>query len=65
MREQLKIIKNFLTYKEEFFHKKDMGYSMSQEEYDKYYKLRDEALIAKMQVERESKYIKKLLKKVK
>lgn len=65
MREQLKIIKNFLTYKEEFFHKKDLGYPISQNEYDRLAMLKEEALIAKMQIEQESKYIKKLLKKVK
>ena len=65
MREQLKVIKKFLAYKKEFFHKKDMGYSTSQEEYDKYYKLKQDALIAKMEIERENKYIKKLLRKIK
>ena len=65
MKEQMRAIKKYLDYKEMFFHKKDMGYSISQAEYDKFSELRKEALIAKTEIEQESNYIKKILKKVK
>ena len=65
MREQLKTIKTFLAYKEDFFRKKDMGYPISQEEYDKYNRLKQEATNAKAEIEKETKEIKKILKRVK
>jgi len=65
MKEQMRIVRRYLTYKEQIFHKKDLGYPISQDEYDRLAMLKEEALIAKMQIEQESKYIKKLLKKVK
>ena len=65
MREQMIIVRKYLTYLDNILHKKDMGYPISKSEYDKLEVLRQEALTAKQAIIRETEYIKKTLKRVK
>ena len=65
MKEEMKIIRKYLDYKDSILYKKDMGYPISQSECDKLAELKEEALEAKEEIKRESKEIKKILRKVK
>lgn len=65
MKEQMRIIRIYLNALDAIFYKKDMGYPISQDEYDRLSILKEEALKAKEEIKRESKEIKKILRKVK
>ena len=65
MKEQMRIVRRYLTYLSDLTHKRELGYSLSQKELDMLEYLRQDALNAKKEIKQEEKYISKLLKKVK
>ena len=65
MEQAVKVINEYIEFKEKMEYKKDLGYSLSYSDIQKLNELREEALKAKDKIKEENKEIKKLIKSIK
>ena len=65
MEQAVKVINEYIEFKEKMEYKKELGYSLSYSDIQKLNELREEALKAKDKIKEENKEIKKLIKSIK